>query len=501
MDVEQLRQQVQQQSEIQACLEGPFSRKFLRDRSWIHVRTLDTIAYKWPGNAQSLVELIVNNLITDIERIEIFPSPYDMGSHHQLTPENTRPARVMSYLKSFPENREPKQTLKSISDDIKSWTGYDIKAFREVDSSITAKVLCALYEFRLRVRPTLTSLLKTPRAGDGYSSEFRSTWPFVATGESTNKAWDIVATVADLKAIMTFQMGPEHNELRWVMLLLQLQFESRSFVNPLVLLKGYRGVKHDTICKLKEMLPIVLGTTPARLDVALYVHLTLLEIEHKLYAADALVEFLKADNSIPILQSLELGKEWLYDESEYPASTIFALVFDITGIEVGNEHKEFYWHCSTLVLTMRFQESNAVTMVERFSALVSVLGARVQEIEYPIWWKGYTGVSTRPWHYLRKAVEGLSETGVMGAVDTIPYGYREFWAQRYSLVLHRGMEAYEMWEDSNECASHEIRLVIDMFRAADIDAAINIASSYIREKVDNAAIQAAKILGCYEGPG
>lgn len=493
MDVDKLRKQVEERPEVQKCPEGPFSRTFLRGRAWIQVRTLDTTAYRWINNTQSLVELISNFLLTDDERNAVYPSPYDLGNPMPLDVGSTRPGRVSAYLQET-HRRESKPLVKSIKNDIKQWTGHEFKAYYDFDPSIATKVLCSIYEFRAMNYPRLTSLLEGPKPGQSYSSEFRSAWPIETNGESADKAREIVAVVADLKAMMTFQMGCEHDDLKQVMLLLQCQFESRSFPHVLSTLKGYRPVKEKVMRALRELLPAAQGTPAERLDQVLFVHLTLLEIEHKLYATDALVEFLKTDTSIPSLQPLGLGKEWLYNESEYSDYKIFELLSDITGIDIEQQHWQFYWDCSTLVLTMRFQETMEISLLERFAALVTFLGAPVQELEYPIWWKGYKSISQRPWYYLKKAVEGLPIAGVEEALDTIPYGYRELWSQRYNLIVHRCLEAEEVWVDCNACASDEIRMVVEMFRTTDIKTATTQASVYIQTKVDNSQLQTAKIL-------
>ncbi len=493
MDNDELRRQVQAQSEVQQCSEGPFSRAFLRGRAWVHVRTLDTMRYKWVHETHSLVELICNYLLTEDERSEVFPSNYDLGNLHALDAESTRTARVTEYLKAAYQ-RDPKPLLKSVKEDIKAWTGHDFKDYRDVDDSIAIKVLCAIYEFRVLIYSRLTSLLGSPTSEDGYSSEFRSAWPVEIHGESADKARNIVSAISDLKAMMTFQMGREDHSLRRVMLLLQGQFESRTFPHVLSTMKGYRVAKELAMQKVSEYLPQGPGTEAGRLDRDLFVHLTLLEIEHKRYATDALVGFLKTDDSIPALKSLALGREWLYDESEFNDKTIFGLVADITGVSIEQGDWQSWWDCSTVILSMRFEHSKSATLIERFAALVTIAGASIRQLEYPIWWKGYTSISQRPWLYLMNAVDSLPRLGVSGAIDTIPYGYREFWTQRYFLIVHRCMEAEEVWSDCNTCASNEIRMVVDMFRTTGISDAIELASDYIQYKVENSAEQTAKIL-------
>lgn len=118
----------------------------------------------------------------------------------------------------------------------------------------------------------------------------------------------------------------------------------------------------------------------------------------------------------------------------------------------------------------------------------------VQKLEYSIWWKGYKTISQRPWYYLKTAVESLSEAGGVGVIDMIPYGYREFWSQRYYLIVHRCLEAEEVRIDCNACASDEIRMVVEMFRTTDLSAAIQQASVYIQAKVENSRTQSSKIL-------
>tara|TARA_B100001059_G_scaffold174199_1_gene174437 strand:- start:259 stop:1746 length:1488 start_codon:yes stop_codon:yes gene_type:complete len=493
VDNDELRRQIQEQPEIQRCSEGPFSRAFLRGREWVHVRTLDTMRYKWVHETHSLVELICNYLLTENERSEVFPSSYDLGNLHSLDTESTRTARVTEYLIASYQ-RDPKRLLKSIKEDIKAWTGHDFKDYRKIEDSIAIKVLCAIYEFRVLIYPRLTSLLRTPTSEDGYSSEFRSAWPVEIHGESADKARNIISAISDLKAMMTFQMGREDDGLRRVMLLLQGQFESRTFPHVLSTMKGYRVAKDLALRTLSEYLPLGPGTAIDRLDRDLFVHLTLLEIEHKRYATDALVRFLKADESIPALKSLELGREWLYDESELNYQNIFGLVADITDVSIEQGGWQSWWNCSTLILSMRFEQSERVTLIERFAALVASAGASVRQLEYPIWWKGYTSISQRPWLYLMNAVESLPKLGVSCAIDTIPYGYREFWTQRYFLIVHRCMEAEEVWSDCNACASNEIKMVVDMFRTTGINKAIELASGYIRHKVENSAEQTAKIM-------
>ncbi|SFL49947.1 hypothetical protein SAMN04244574_04498 [Azotobacter beijerinckii] len=451
------------------------------------------MAYKWINNTQSLVELISNFLLTDDERNAVYPSRYDMGNLLPLDADSARPVRVSAYLlNAF--RREPKPLIRSVKDDIKQWTSHEFKAYYDFDPSIATKVLCSIYEFRVFNYPRLTSLLEGPKPSKNYSSEFRSVWPFDANGGAAEKAREIVAVVADLKAMMTFQMGRDHVDLKQVMLLLQCQFESRSFPHVLSTLKGYRPVKGQVMWALRGLLPKGQGTAIGRLDQALFIHLTLLEVEHKLYATDALVEFLKTDISIPSLQPLELGREWLYSENKYTDYQIFELLSDIAGISIERQHWQLYWNFSTLVLAMRFQEAEEISLIERFAALVTVSGATVQGLEYSIWWKGYKSISQRPWYYLKNAVESLPEAGVVGAIDTIPYGYREFWSQRYSLIVHRCLEAEEVWVDCNACASEEVRMVVEMFRTSDISTAIQQANVYIQAKAENSRAQSAKIL-------
>jgi hypothetical protein len=493
VDNDELRRQVQGHPEIQQCSEGPFSRAFLRGRAWINVRTLDTMCYKWIHETHSLAELICNYLLTEDERNEVFPSNYDLGSLQKLDAASTRTARVSEYLKAA-YKRDPKPLLKSVKEDIKAWTGHDFKDYYQVDNSIATKVLCSIYEFRVLIYPRLTSLLGNPAAEDGYSSEFRSAWPVEIDGASADKARNIVSAISDLKAMMTFQMNRDDDGLRRLMLLLQSQFESRTFPHVLSTMKGYRVAKEQTMRRVHEYLPQGPGARVGRLDRVLFVHLTLLEIEHKRYATDALVEFLKADDSIPVFKSLELGREWLYEEREFDDQTIFGLVADITGVLIEQGDWQFYWNCSTLILSMRFEVRNSVTLIERFAALVTLVGSSIRQLEYPIWWKGYTSISRRPWLYLKNAMDSLPRLGVTDAIDTIPYGYREFWTQRYYLIVHRCMEAEEVWSDCNICASNEIRTVVDMFRSTGIDEAIELASDYIQYKVENSAEQTAKIM-------
>lgn len=494
VDLEKLREQVQEQPEVQQCPEGPFSRAFLRGHARIGVRTLDTMAYKWPKNSQSLVELIVNYLLTDDERGMVFPSAYDMGNRQILDSESTRPARISEYLQVLFTGRAPKPLLKSVKDDIKQWTGHEFRAYWAFDRSIATKVLCGLYEFRAWNRPTLTSLLQRLEPARSFSSEFRSAWPFTSDGESARKAREIVAVVADLKAMMTFQMGSDHDHMRQVLLLLQCQFETRSFPHVFSTLKGYRPMKAQVIQELTTWLPQGSAKAAGRLDQALYIYLTLLEIEHKLHATDALVEFLSTDSSIPVLTNLEPSGELLYDENEIDAHQIFDGLESITGIHIERQERQFYWNCSSLVLAMSLRVSEEISLVERFSALAAVSGTRVQELEYPIWWKGYKSISQRPWFYLTSAVEALSENTIDSVIDTVPYGYREFWAQRYSLIVHRALRAEEVWLDCNYCASEEIRMVVEMFRSMDADVAVQHADAYIQMKIDNSRRQSDKIL-------
>ncbi|WP_434141382.1 hypothetical protein JQR84_23675 (plasmid) [Pseudomonas luteola] len=493
MENDELRRKIQAHPEIQKCSEGPFSRAFLRGRAWINTRTLDTVCYKWIHETHSLVELICNYLLTKDERNEVFPSNYDLGSLQKLNTASTRTARVSEYLKAAYE-RDPKPLLKSVKEDIKAWTGYDFKDYCEVDNSIATKVLCAIYEFRVLIYPRLTSLLENPTSEDKYSSEFRSAWPVEIDGTSADKARSIVSTISDLKAMMTFQMSREDDDLRRLMLLLQSQFESRTFPDVLSTMKGYRVAKEQSMRRVHQYLPKGPGARVGRLDRVLFVHLTLLEIEHKRYATDALVEFLKTDDSIPALKSLELCREWLYDEGEFDDQTIFGLVADITGVLIEQEDWQSYWNCSTLILSMRFVFRNSATLIERFAALVTLVGSSIQQLEYPIWWKGYTSISRRPWLYLKNAMDSLPRLGVTNAIDSIPYGYREFWTQRYYLIVHRCMEAEEVWSDCNTCESNEIRMVVDMFRSTGIDEAIELASDYIQYKVENSLEQTVKIM-------
>lgn len=451
------------------------------------------MCYKWAHGTNSLVELICNYLLTEDERNEVFPSLYDLGNPHAVNAKKSRTARVSEYLKATYQ-RDPKSLMKSIKTDIRAWTGHDFKDYFDIDASIATKVLCSIYEFRILIYPRLTSLLKNPTSKDGYSSEFRSAWPVEVDGASADKARNIVSAISDLKAMMTFQMSHEDDSLRCVMQLLKGQFDSRSFPHVLSTMKGYRIAKELVMPQLNEYLPRGPGIMAGRLDRDLFVHLTLLEIEHKRYATDALVEFLKTDDSIPALDSLGLGREWLYGESEFDDQTIFGLVAEITGVSIKQENWQSYWDCSTLVLSMRFEESNNVTLIERFSALVTLAGSSIQQLEYPIWWKGYTSISRRPWLYLMNAVDSLPRLGVSDAIDTIPYGYREFWTQRYFLIVHRCMEAEEVWNNVNTCASNEIRMVVDMFRTTEIDVAIKLASTYIQHKVENSTEQTTKIM-------
>lgn len=468
MDVVKLRALVQHRPEVQKCLAGPFSQTFLRSHAWIQVRTIDTMPYNSIYNTQTLVELISNFLLTDNERKEVYPSQYQMGNLDPLQASSARLVHAYTYLwNEF--KREPKPLIRSIKNDIKQWTGHEFKAYYEFDKSISTKVLCSIYEFRISNYPRLTSLLEAPQPCKSYSSEFRSMWPFSADGESTEKAREIVAAVADLKSMMTFQMKHYHDDLKQVLFLLQCHFESRNFPHVLSTMKGYRPIKEKVIRELSRLLPRGRGTTIERLDKVLFVHLTMLEIEHKRYATDALVEFLKTDSSIPSLKKpLELGREWLYNENKFTDHQIFELLSDITGIIIEQPQWQLYWDFSTLVLGMRFQEAVDISLIERFAALVTVVGIPVQRLEYSIWWKGYKSISQRPWYYLSNALEILSEAGVSRAIDTIPYGYREFWSQRYSLILHRCLEAEDVWVICNICASEEIRMVLDMFRTTDI---------------------------------
>ncbi|VVN21254.1 hypothetical protein PS639_05957 [Pseudomonas fluorescens] len=107
--------------------------------------------------------------------------------------------------------------------------------------------------------------------------------------------------------------------------------------------------------------------------------------------------------------------------------------------------------------------------------------------------RGHQSICLRPWYYLKKAVDGLAETDVVGAIDTIPYGYREFWAQRYNLVLHLCMESKEIWEDGNNCASEEVRNIIQMLRTTSIDDAVRLAGLYIEEKFEQRLFPIANI--------
>lgn len=496
MDTQLFRKLIEQDPAVQKCGISPYTRQFLLGPCCVEQRTTDTGRTLGHGYSRTVVETVVNELITDEERALIFPSAYCLGSRIPLQADSQQARAVLNHLCEAHGTYDPQEKVKAIKTDIKAWTGFGFEDFRKVEGSVATKVLCMLYRFRTDIYSRLSSLLKSPRDGGGTASfEFRDAYPLKVEGQSSGFARRNVAYIADLKANMSFEMGREYEQLRQILDRFQACFESRVFLPIILVAKGWRPASSQVKNKIDELLPLGLEKRPARLDVELFLALTLLELEHRLVATDALVEFLGSPQAeIPLSSVPEPIAAFLWPPSQYTYRDVRALVTQISGLTADNASFQEAWELSGVVLMLSGKDGDThLYFIERVAAILSVLGKGIRHLDYKSKWKGWTETSTKPWYYLMKAKKAVERGDLQAAVGGMPHAYREFWFQRYMRVLYLCVGEEGIWKNGNADNSYEIGRVIEVFRSHSIADAIAHIQTYLRFKASSSQAQSVKV--------
>jgi hypothetical protein len=490
MDVRLFRAIIEKSTATQRGDVSPYSREFLFDDRFIALRTIDGGRILGADYARTVLETVVNTLITGEERRAAFPSPYELGSRVSIPPDAQKTQKVLDYLHSIYDH-DPQDRIKSIKQAIRIWTGFGFQCFFDIDGSIATKVLCALYRFRTNNYSRLSSLLEPPRRRGRFSFEFRDAYPSRGSGRSYELARRNVSYIADLKARMTFEMTGDHEELRQILERLLIDFENRYFVPPLVVAQGWRLKSDAARSVICELLPLGARCKPARLDVELFIMLTLLEIEHRLLATDELVSFMASEEAkIPIATVPIPSSDWFLPPERYRFHTVQALVEHITALRFPESDFREAWNVSDVLLALTgVPDESGPRLLRRVAAIISVAGEDIRTLNYETWWQGQTEISVRPWHYLTAAAKTGHAGNWRQAINDMPYGYREFWFQRFHCVLYRCMQAEQIWSEGNANASFEIQRVIALFRTHDLDKALELARRYIHHKEKNSAMQ------------
>ena len=494
MDIQSFRKLVEQDPAVQKRGISPYTRQFLLGSCCVEQRTTDAGRALGPGYSRTVVETVVNELITDEERALIFPTAYCLGSRIALQPDDQQAKAVLNHLSETHGAEDPQDKVKAIKTDIKAWTGFGFEDFRKVEGSVATKVLCMLYRFRTDIYSRLSSLLKSPRDRGGTASfEFRDAYPLKVEGRSSGFAKRNVAYIADLKANMSFEMGREYEQLRQILDHFLACFESRVFLPIILVAKGYRPNSLKIKYKIDELLPPGLEKRPARLDVELFLALTLLELEHRLIATDALVEFLGSPQAeIPLSSVPEPTPAFLLPSSQYTYRDVRALVTQITGLTADNASFQEAWELSSVVLMLSGRDGEPhLFFIERVAAILSILGKGIRHLDYKSKWKGWTETSTKPWHYLMKAKKTVEIADLRAAIGGMPHAYHEFWFQRYMRVLYLCVGEEGIWRKGNADASYEIGRVIEVFRSHSLDDATAYIQNYLQFKSANAQAQNA----------
>lgn len=383
MDVQAFRKLIEQEPVVQKCGISPYTHDFLLGRAYVAQRTTDIPRILGGGEyPRSVVEVVVNELIAEEERAQIFPSAYCLGSRLPLQSEDQKTRSVLNYLSEFPGADDPQDKVKAIKADIKKWTGFGFEDYRKVEGSIATKVLCALYRFRTNIYPRLSSLLKSPRHGGKASFEFRDAYPLKVDGRSSEFAKRNVTYIADLKANMTFEMGSEYDELRETLDLLLTFHEAREFVPLNLVAEGRQPDKQSRIrVIICELLPVGSDKRPARLDVELFLTLTLLQLEHRLIATDAMVELLRSPQAeIPLSSVPEPNASYFCLPPKYTYHCVWDSVMQISGITLDNPSFAEAWKLSDIVCVLSGSVPRDFMFIERVAAILCVLGQGIRHL-------------------------------------------------------------------------------------------------------------------------
>lgn len=141
--------------------------------------------------------VIVHELLTDEERIKVFPHTFDLGNFKEVQTKLCKYTKLEEEL--YDENAtDAHDVLRTVKERTSELLGKKFNVFFQKDKSKSLKVLKTLYRFQ-REYKTLFTLLKPPQKNRKASYEFRDAYGIDAAREE-------VEIIADLKSHLSFEI-------------------------------------------------------------------------------------------------------------------------------------------------------------------------------------------------------------------------------------------------------------------------------------------------------
>ncbi|WP_111494822.1 hypothetical protein [Marinobacter bohaiensis] len=485
----------------------PLSAEALLGEGEIEFRTLKR---RWVGApCRGTAEFIVHMLLDDDARKIVFVSPYELGNQDVIDENALSERRLIEYLETLRDGAGIvgiEDVLKDLKKKVLDLTGRKYRSYTSKDDGTPAdrvarsyaiKALSTLYRYR-NWEPKIFSRFAIPQKSNNFNLELRDAFPLDWTDDSAKTG---VALYSDLKQSLTFGMSKEEiNTILPAMGEVSDRFAGSSCASSLAI--SVLASKPDADLSfiseedvreaLKPEHPPSEDERSNRLDIDLYIGLTLREVELRLLGKDFLNRFLasekagvpalegrSSDNVLMVLEAMQSG-----DSQNFAEMLSHLLGYNVSKMTL----EQAIYHSARLARVVKMSSglanlaqaengSPALTNLERLAAVIACLSEAENPVRTKAYWYGKKNSSSNPLFYLDK-IEDISSQ------KKIPEHYLEYWFRRFTLVLYRlaGQEA--LWHSQNTLEQLEGELVTHLFRTRDVTTAADVVTGYFSDFPD-----------------
>lgn len=448
------------------------------------------------GACNGTAEFIVHNLLDIEKRMEIFASRYDLGNPKVLNKEEVRQGALIDRLAEMSNSAEDckvnniESVLKALKYVVKDLTGKDFQSYTRTKSdnhrSYAIKALCTLYRYRMW-EPKIFSRFTLPKKASNYNLELRDAYPLQWKDDSARYG---VAIYSDLKQSLNFGMDSEEiKTLLPSMKRLSDRYAQSQFAAPEVLLQyldkpklnGLNWQRDDIVSRL----PIVDVSETNRLDIDLYIGMTLREVELRLLGKNAINCLLVNDGAkVPVFPN------WSAEKLMAAIYPIKLMAADRFKIEIQNlleqsfsAHEfdtamERYVNLRWIVKSP-LDTDPSFNLLETLAAVLTCIGAHTESVRTKAYWYTKKTSSDNPIFYL-DSITDFSD------ISKVPEHYLEYWFRRFMLVMYRLVGREDLWHHHNDLEQLEGERIIKIYRSQDAFSAARIVNAYF-EDVQNLA--------------
>ncbi|HGA2978190.1 TPA: hypothetical protein ACIR47_002940 [Klebsiella aerogenes] len=429
---------------------------------------------------------IVHQLLTDEERIKVFPSAFDLGNFREIELEFCKYTVLEKEIYNE-SGIDAHDTLRTIKKRIGDLLGKEFRIFFEENKSKSLKVLKTLYRFQ-REYKTLFTLLTLPQNSHKPSYEIRDAY-------GIDDASEEVEIISDIKSHLSFEIPKKrlqsinsiYSQLRSVldgietMLIQQAVLQCDNNQMKFLAIVDYMSTCVENVLKFKKRETIHLP-----LDEHLYIYLIQLEFYHH---AEANIHVFDSVITTPLpfgeswreignlmhnigfknitAQHLHRNIEQLINDFTSYAETLIPFFCNLLNQEIA-----IYTYFESIPLFekllrvfSRTVSRKEITFIIAISAMTLVLVERHKSTPYKPFWYGQRNISDG-------LVEFLNNISFDHINLNSPEGSTRYWTGRLEYfsyaIIGQGC-SYEARLNFNRCINNSIMRILDTQDTALLD--------------------------------